>query len=340
MKKGFSLIALMMTITIIMILLSTATFSIISTTNMSKKNNFATEINMVQEAVNAYYTSNNVYPSSDIVIVDIGLLSNDQKEQFTKNDEDVISDKVNLSKIDYTKIDITNLKYGNLSTPNDMYAVSEKTGVVYYVKGIVIGDTTFYTLTDSLKNVLNINKDNNIKDAGSPVIFEPTDTKYTNNDVYVKVKVPSTYSVISVYMNNTAVAMTSVEDGFNIYNVQGNENYSVIVNYNEKSSTYNVTNVDKSSPVLEISEFIPAEENSSDIVGYYRIISKSDNLSGIRKIKYDNEIFNDTDLIKDHFEVSGFTVDDDIILVKKGVKSLTVYAEDNAGNWVAKFIER
>lgn len=340
MKKGFSLIALMTTVVVILILLSTATFSIINSSNISKKTGFATEINMIQQAVDAYKTKNDSYPSKNIVVIDLSSLNDKQKEQFINNGENIISNKLSLVSVDYQAVGITNLKYGTSETANDIYAISENSGKVYYVKGFKVGNDTYFTLTESLKNLLIVNKDKDLTNSGAPVVFEPTQTSYTNSDVSVKVKVPSTYATVSVYANNNIVPMSGSENGFNIYNVNESGNYTITVNYNEKTSVYNVANVDKISPVVEISSYQEITNPEDDIIGYYKITKNNDDLSGIKLVKYEEELFKDATLMKEHFEISGIVLDNNIIPVRKGVKAITLYVEDNAGNWTAQFIER
>ena len=162
MKKGIAMVTLVVTIGVMLTLVSVITYTGISTANTSKKMSFASEINMVQESVNGYRTNNEgEFPISDFVIIDLINASDDVKKQFTDNGEDIIDNKVYLSKIDYTKLDLNSLNRGVSKTADDIYTISTKSGIVYYAKGLKIGNITYYTLTDELKNLLNYNQKSN-----------------------------------------------------------------------------------------------------------------------------------------------------------------------------------
>ncbi|MEG2348649.1 MAG: hypothetical protein RSB67_03275 [Clostridia bacterium] len=347
MKKGFSLVALIATVTIIITLISTITFSAINASNTSKKITFATEINMIQEASDAYKIKNDIYPIKDNVIIDVTKLSQEEKKQFTDNGDVITNNKIVLGKVNYMDIGINNLKNGTLKDTADLYAVSPITGKIYYAKGYIVGSSKYFTLTSSLKTLITINQEKNFKKAEAPVIFIPSTTEYTNDSkgVTITVKVPSSYNTVSVYKDNNNVVPKKNTEGsgeymYDIYETSDIKNYSIIVKYDGKISTYNVSNIDTKSPDFEMSSFVPVNEPKGDIVGYYKITKKNDNISKIKKIKYEEGVFNNNTLIKDHFEVSGNLIKEDIIPVKKGIRKITVYMEDNAGNWAAKYLER
>ena len=58
-KKGISVVALVASVAIIVALLTTVTISGVNTAHNAKKIAFGTEINMMQTALDAYYTKNN-----------------------------------------------------------------------------------------------------------------------------------------------------------------------------------------------------------------------------------------------------------------------------------------
>ena len=62
-KKGFSMVALAASLTIVMILLTTVTISVVNSLNNSRKVQFALEINSIEASINTYYVANGEYPT-------------------------------------------------------------------------------------------------------------------------------------------------------------------------------------------------------------------------------------------------------------------------------------
>ena len=154
MKKGISLAALTATITIMIILISTVVISGNNMSNNTKKSNFLKEINSIQESVNTYLDNNyNDYPILNNVVIDLSNVSDENKEQFIQNGEEIINNTLSLYEIDYEKIKYTNIKYGNKKDgDNDVYVLSTVTGNVYYAKGFKVGNEVIYCSTVNANN--------------------------------------------------------------------------------------------------------------------------------------------------------------------------------------------
>ena len=142
---------------------------------------------------------------------------------------------------------------------------------------------------------------------------------------------------------------SSTVNGYYIYMATPVGNYRVEVKYKLKASDtevktakYSVRNVDKVSPNIEIDKGNKVKIKTEDITGYISVNSMSDNLSGIKTVKYDYgdfiNLYNNEDL-KTHFEVTVVELKDDIIFIKSGYDKITVYIEDNAGNFYAEVID-
>ena len=81
MKKGFSLVTLLVTIFVIIILISTVVISANSIYNSNKKVKFASEISYIKELVNSYMVNNNGnLPSNSEVITSIRDISKDEMQ--------------------------------------------------------------------------------------------------------------------------------------------------------------------------------------------------------------------------------------------------------------------
>lgn len=297
---------------------------------------------MIQNAVDAYYTKNNAtFPVKDTVILDISNVRANVKGQFTENGETIVNNTITLCEIDYDKIGIDALKYGRKQNGSqDVYVVSRKTGNVYYALGVKIGNDTYYSLSDDIKNILSYNSGKNTVNA--PVIlFEASATDWTNQNVNLTVKVPIRYTVSEVKINNSIlVSQSSTSQGYYIYNVAQEGNYYVKVTYKDnsdvnqttKEARYTVTNVDKEKPNIEFGNQIKVETENS--IGYQEIKSVSDSLSGIKKVKYDYGEYTEDS----HFQNGGIEVTDNIIYLKNKYDKVTVYVEDNAGNYQIKVL--
>ena len=342
-KKGISVIALIASITIIIILLSTVIVSGFNTVNNSRKISFGTEVYMLQTAVDAYYTKNGgIYPTKDAKIITFNGMTNEIKSQFVKNNDEIIDNKITLYEIDYDKIDIEDLKHGTgKDGANDIYVLSQKSGKVYYAKGIKIGSGMYYTLTDDIAFLLNYNSGKDT--TSSPVVsFEPTSTKWAQN-ISVKVKVPNKFNNVSVSAGDTSYTSTENDaNGNAIYNVIKDGNYTITVRYTdsgtEKTTNYTVDTVDNTAPTISISED-KVNEVTGNSIGYMLITNKNDDLSGIKIVKYDYGDYSDRNTAKSHFELYGEQPYGDKIYIKEGYSNITVYIEDNAGNFDVKLLD-
>ena len=338
------------TVIIMLILMTTILIAANSISDNSKRISFASEIKSIQQAVNSYVTKNEgEYPTVNSIVVDISKLDPTYQTQFTANQESVVDGKIILNEIDYQKIGITDLKYGNGKRgTNDIYAVSTQTGKVYYVMGVTISNYSYYTLTSDLSKLLKLN-DNQIDDTDPVIIFTPNKIEWTNQEIKVSIKIPKIFSLLEIKVNGTEISITDpIEEGsYNVYNVSNPGNYSIDVTYRKSEDStensyakYSVTNFDNVAPTFTLSEAKKME--GGNLSSYVDITSKVENGSGLKKIKYEyNGIYDsavsdeDKNSVKSHFENNGINLDTKatVIPITKGTRKLTVYMEDNAGNW-------
>lgn len=350
-KSGFSLVALGATVTVMLILITTVVVSGVKTSNNAKKLAFATEINAIKESVDAYVIKNDgAYPIGDTVKVNIsGVTPAVVDAQFRAAGDAPVGNEVILYQIDYNKLGMTSLKYGaGKEGSNDMYAVSTKTGRVYYVKGMKIGSTTYFTLTSDLEGLLSYNIDQDKTVENTAVVFEASTTDWTNGTVTLKAKIPKSYIVNSVTFAGGTVAKdttaTNNDANFQIYTVTVSGNGAMVVKYlsssnsYERTERYDVMNIDKENPVVtyDPNNQVKLQTPDENVVGYIPISNVTDAISGMKYIKYENAPV--TTNIKDYFVANGTEVKDNRIIIEKGVRSITLYAEDNAGNYYSTVI--
>ena len=220
-KEGISLIILLITIAVILILLTTITFSVDNVINNTKKRQFAKEIYEVQNLVDKYKVENGDYPY---------IIENDEKKTITINvenffdvfgSEDITDNIVTLYPINLSKAGIQNLSRGinKNNNSNDVYAISNTTGIVYYVKGYKVGNNTYYNLTDELKSLLGFKT----KDSNNSNV---TITKEISSDEYIKDGLILHYDGINNIRDGNNAHSTVWED------LSGNNNDGIFVNSN------------------------------------------------------------------------------------------------------------
>ena len=354
MKKGITLIMLTITMVILLILLSTVTITGFNTYNNNQKLTFATEINMIQMMVNSYKTKNDgLYPTNASFELNIAGVTANAKVQFSN--ETMTDNKVNLSKIDYEKLGITNLKYGNGTNGGeiDSYLVSEKTGIVYYAKGLKIGSNTYFTLTDDLKTMISVISPNTTIDNESGITFTVSETDFTSNSVETIVKVPVRYTGVSCtyldtdLLNSGNIDFTTIGDYKVITVNELVNNYVLTINYNvdgqPKTTTYAVNNVDKNGPSLTLDSVKEKIVNTSDGYDVYLSLENvKDDKSGIKQIKYAEKYIGESEEsrassseIANYFKEGGILVKNNTIHLYSPTKYVTIYAEDNVGNFSA-----
>ena len=162
-KKGISVIAFIIIIGVMLILISTVTVSLDSVVTNSRKRQFAKEIFEIQTMVDSYKKHNNDYPyiktAEGNKIIE---LEKNNKNEDQLASEDIIDNKVELYVINLQKIGVNELSrgYNKDNDVTDVYAFSNKTGKVYYVKGYKVRKNKYYSLTDELKNLIGINTSN------------------------------------------------------------------------------------------------------------------------------------------------------------------------------------
>ncbi len=351
MKKGISFTILAITVLIMVILLTSITIAGSSTVNNSKKLSFATEISTIQMAVDGYKQKNNSYPTKNSVVVDISDLNDYSRSQFINNNEDIQLNRIVLNEIDYEKLSMTSLRYGNLEEgENDLYVVSPKTGKVYYAKGMKIGTKLYFSLTEDLSKTLSGSISTKVSNT-TTVIFSPTKTDWTKDNVSVDVKVPLSCTLYNISIDGEIISNYDIkqETGYKVYTLSKQGNYSILVRYTKNNgddeifnALYSVNNVDNIVPNLQIDgNIVPLKTKyETNIVGYFKVLNSSDSLSGVKKIKYEkNSVYasnitdDQKDKVKEHFEHNGSDVLNNVIPIEKGAKQVTIYLEDNAGNW-------
>lgn len=343
MKKGISLATLSIVVLLMIILATTITTTGAFVLNNSKKVKFASEIALVQEMVDEYASKKlDEYPTSSVVVVDLSNVSSNAIAEFSEEIEN--KNEITLYEIDFSLLGKTDLTYGNKQNDDetDVYAVSKKTGKVYYVKGVKIGKNVYYTLNDELKSSINYSSNLNAvtKDG---IVFSTSKSSWTNKNIDSTIKVPSSSEykniTVSILQNNNVknVVMSDAKKGYKIFNITNVEgNYEVTVNYSKNSNpstqNFSVSNFDNEAPKFTISKTQKLINESDNIKQTYVKVDVENDVSGIRYTKYETDTI-DSNIAKQYFNSNGIEFKDGAFTVDKFTKNVTVYVEDKAGNY-------
>lgn len=339
-KKGFSMVALAASLTIVMILLTTVTISVVNSLNNSRKVQFALEINSIEASINTYYVANGEYPTGSSVTLDLTGIDS-YKDQILANGEVPTSDnKVILYEIDYSKIGNLTTNLGNgKNGENDIYALSQETGRVYYLQGLKIGSEVYFTLTEDLKNVLSQERNGDIFETNNAIIFLPSTKEWTNEEISVTVKVPKDYII-----NSINATKTGSDNNYNLYEAKGTSNFNIEIKYttdedttNVKVANYAVTNFDNVKPKLVIDNNINEIVDETTDAGFINITERSDSISGVKFVKFEEGNIKE-DEAYEYFQNNGKLVEENTIVFSEKADTLTVYIQDNAGNFDVEYI--
>ncbi len=267
MKKGITVAMLVVIVSVIGILTTATIKSISNSYTNAKLSVWITEVELVQDLMNE--NKNNVSDMLlDEVIWDLSKLDDEARTEQIKG-ETIADDKVVLKEINLSALGVDNALYGIQPSKLDVYAYSEKTGKVYYLKGIKVGTKRYYTLTSDLKNRFG---DNLTTSNLSLITFEQSEVNNTENAVKVTVKVPKAFINVTVTTSNAEILVSApeVKEDKIVYIVNTNEikaNYDITVTYidngAEKTVMHKVDEV-----LLPLGSLIKTAEDYGKTVNY------------------------------------------------------------------------
>ena len=292
MKKGISLVIMLVTIAVILIITSVTVVTGNNIYNNTKKVKCASEISYVEEIVNTYRLNNNGnFPSSKMIYIDSSRIKSiDLNEQFNNENISDDDDTLALYKIDFSMLNPHELMYTDINNDSgdNVYCISPTTGRVYFVQGFKIGRKTYYTLTDDLKKSINYVEDNNVNDG--IIILDD----YKGN---LKIKIPDEYTDINITSSNGEITVT--QDSINeykIYNVSYTTGSLITVSYKNdnvlKELKYNVGEVSSNKPEFNISEIKTMVNSKTGKEEKYVTLENVPN--NVKVIKYAKESLNDS----------------------------------------------
>lgn len=145
MKKGISVVSLVIVFAIMAIITSVIVISTRDSVDNLNKVKFVTDYISVESAVDKYYSFNGNYPILDKINITFEKNSIDQFEGETITDY-----TVQLYKLNVEILGIDDLVLGKGNSDKDYYAVSLVTGKIYYVSGFNYNNQVYYKVTKEL----------------------------------------------------------------------------------------------------------------------------------------------------------------------------------------------
>lgn len=382
-NKGISLIVLIITILVMIILTGTVTVVAVNQINDSRKVSFAQELLQIENAVDEYYFANDsTFPAyKDIggTVVEYKLdntmptgTTQNAKNQITalektygvtdEQTDDIIFNRVDLSMIDVKQANRGIEKEGNL----DIYIVSNTTRKVYYLKGLSVGDTTYYCLNESLSKTTGIKKEVTTENTLTPTVSETlrlTKDKNTwSNNIKIDFNSIAVATVEKFQVSNDNTTWTDVSNNYYIVNSSATVKPILDVTTNLYKSIYvRKLKIADSSVLasgsivldnldLDVPTLTTTQTNYTDFyvitLTTFDKINNVDNTtgSGVNIIKHEKmplinmstgvniNTFGAAQDGYNYFSLLGAKVEDNSIKIPNTTTNVYIYIKDNAGN--------
>ncbi len=147
MKKGISLVEIVITVVLLTILAGVIIFSSTDTIEGVDKSKLKMDIAQIEALMNTYNIRKNGNIQFETVKFVTSNLSAEELNQF--DGETITANSITLYVVDLAEIDVDEVSYGNLKLgQDDRYLYSQTTGKVYYEKGLEIDNIRYYYVTN------------------------------------------------------------------------------------------------------------------------------------------------------------------------------------------------
>lgn len=160
-KKGISLIALLITILVMMLLATVAVLSVHNSVDNTNIIDFMSDLQKIQDETQSYHILQGKYPTIDnkevmtqneIFAVTDSDKRDNLRAEMEQNKDYVENGKNKFYTIDLSKINVTQTKRGirRDSDEKDIYLISELTGKVYYLNGLETKDNVYFSINPQI----------------------------------------------------------------------------------------------------------------------------------------------------------------------------------------------
>ncbi len=158
-KKGISLLILAITIVVMTILVGTTITGISLATNDARLRVLIEELNSIETRVIEDYNLVGKLP-----IIGEAMNKDEVLAKVKAEDRNALLEEMELNKdedsnfyqVSLFVLDVQSTKRGIKKTPDDIYIVSEDSLNIYYVKGVKIGQKRYFSVTQELVNISDV----------------------------------------------------------------------------------------------------------------------------------------------------------------------------------------
>lgn len=259
-NKGITMVSLIITIVVMLIIASTTVFVSFDRFQSNNLDKMYNDIGLLSDKVKNYYLKYKGLPIVRNATSNEPIKYDYTTFEFTKN----INDNDNYYVLDLKAMEGISLNYGEegFSNPNlsdDVYIINEKSHQIYYVRGIEVEDTTYYTIPSN-ESVL-IDNIPPTKPEIKIVSGTVTDGKYTTSVEIEIIAGKDNWSGVnettcSITKDGTAMTETDIEalKQNGLYIISESGTYVITATTQDKSG--NSSETEPTTIVLEIPENI------------------------------------------------------------------------------------
>lgn len=324
-KYGITMMTLVITIIVSLIMVSVVTVTVSNSIADATLTAFAEDLNTIQDQVNIYYLQNDSFPTGDSEenqlpltrqeILDRSGDSEKLQEEFNLNNEDNSNE---FFEIDLSKLNVEKTVRGTRKNDDnsDVYVVSSKTMTVYYLKGIEVKNTRYFSLSSKIIKYVKMTTENQEDTSGfsyktvGTITAKIANKSWTNKlgitlnayieseeSLYLSLaggqeKYINTNTGNNIIIYNTVddvkAKVTDVTDNDIIeFNKKtGNEKYIEIIKKNSNGETIDSLKIDLSNVdnIFPSNSQITLKENQDENVLTFNV---TDNESGIKQVRYE-----------------------------------------------------
>ena len=167
-EKGITMIAVVITIVILLIIISTVSFSSKNGIDMKKLNNMYSDILILEEKVAIYYLKNDALPIGRVVdnsifqpVTEMGVvrIHDILNEELYPNNKKEGSLNPVFYEIDLNKLENVSLNNMNTTNEKDKYIINAESHIIYYIKGVTVEEYNAGTEGKKTKTYYTIPRD-------------------------------------------------------------------------------------------------------------------------------------------------------------------------------------
>ena len=315
-NNGISLVALLITIIIAIILLSTIIVSVGNYLRNSRISKLANEVSQVQDAVNAYYIANDLLPIKGEVILKDELSDFINEDYFGQFENELALNSDESAQFYRVDLELISIDNEDIAKTYIKYIVSYPNLNVYDIEGMKVGKDVYFSLSPKINDHVTFSMDTQDMDESTTNATIGATLKVKNNNlnntnklgIEVECSKASTSKIYIEFSNvDGKKEVKELYNNFNFDSLEELNDQNILLNNlsQEEINSFNQANRKTVQVTVEENDNIIAKEKV-DVSNYDNIIpsisyfsnklydnmrvlkvNASDLQSGIKEIRYD-----------------------------------------------------